>query len=121
MTRLLALVLALVLGASTAFAQIAPPTYIAAAYAFTNITTDATTVMLSYPVVLGSVCINTGASGETITIYNNTAGSGAKVATITLTASSGGCFNYNAYLSTGLTIVTAIAAGDLTIIWRPAT
>lgn len=121
MNRFLALCLALVLGLSSAFAQVAPPTYISAAYAFTNITTDATTTIFAGPVILGAVCINTGAASETITIYNNTAGSGAKVGTITLAATSGGCFNYNSYMPVGLTIVTAVAAGDITIVWRPAT
>lgn len=105
---------------SIASAQVNAPTYISAAYAYTNITTDTTTSILSGPGVLGGVCINAGASGETITIYDSLTGSGTKVGTITLAATSGGCFNYNAFLTTGLTIVTAVAAADLTIIWRPA-
>jgi hypothetical protein len=116
----LALALTLSLGlAFPAYPQISPPTWIGAAYNFLNITTDATTTVFSGPGVLGAVCVNTTASTETITIYNNTAGSGTKLGTITLGTSSGGCFAYNAYLSTGLTIVTAVAAGDLTVIWHP--
>jgi hypothetical protein len=116
----LALVVALSLGlAVPGLCQIAPNTWIAAAYNFTNITTDATTTVVSGPSVLGAICINTTASTETITIYNNTAASGTKVGTITLGTSSGGCYSYNAYLATGLTIVTAVAAGDITVIWHP--
>lgn len=119
MKRFLALIFLLGLGAIPAFAQINAPTYISAAYAFLNITTDATTTVYSGPAILGAICVNTTASGETITIYNNTSGSGTKVGVITLGTSSGGCYNYNSYLSTGITIVTAVAAGDLTVVWRP--
>ena len=101
-------------------AQVAPAQYIAAAYAYLNITTDTTTTVHSGNTVLGAICINTTAANETITIYDNTAASGTKVGIITLTTGSGGCFNYNAYLATGLTIVTATAAADLTVIWKPA-
>lgn len=116
----LALATILLLGlAFPAPAQISPPTWIGAAYNFLNITTDATTTVFSGPGVLGAICINTTAATETITIYNNTAASGTKVGTITLASASGGCFAYNTYLSLGLTIVTATAAGDLTVIWHP--
>lgn len=118
MRILLALTLLLGLGAS-ALAQISPPAWIAAAYAFLNITTDTTTTVFSGPGVLGAVCVNSTAATETITIYNNTSATGTKVGTITLGSSSGGCIQYNAYLNLGLTIVTATAAGDLTIMWHP--
>lgn len=114
--------LALLLGLFLSFptlAQISPPDWVAAAYNFLNITTDTTTTITANPVVLGAVCVNTTASTETITIYNNSAASGTKVATITLGTGTGGCFNYNSYLANGLTIVTAVAAGDLTIVWHP--
>ena len=119
--RVLALAITLLLGlVLPALPQVSPPTYISAAYNYLNITTDATTTISSGPAVLGEVCINTTAAGETITIYDNTSGSGTKVGTITLAAASGGCFNYNSYMKTGLTIVTAVAAADLTVVWRPA-
>lgn len=102
-----------------ALSQISPPLWIGAAYNFLNITTDATTTVFSGPGVLGAICINSTASTESITIYNSLSGSGAKVGTITLGSSSGGCIQYNAYLSLGLTIVTATAAGDLTVVWHP--
>lgn len=119
MRWLLALLTLIGLGLA-AQAQVNAPTYISAAYAFLNITTDTTTLVFSGQGILGAVCINSGASGETITIYNSLTGSGTKVGTITLATTSGGCFNYNAFLSTGLTVVTAVAAADLTIVWRPA-
>ena len=101
-------------------AQVAPAQYIAAAYAYLNITTDTTTTVHSGNTILGAICINTAAANETIAIYNNTAASGTLLGTITLSSTSGGCFNYNAYLNLGLTIVTGVAAADLTVIWKPA-
>lgn len=121
MRFLLALLTLVGLGfVAPAQAQISAPTYISAAYAYTNITTDTTTSILSAPGVLGAICINAGAASETITIYDSLSATGTKVGTITLSATSGGCFNYNAFMTTGLTIVTAVAAADITVIWRPA-
>lgn len=85
----------------------------------TNITTDATTTVKSGAGILGSVCVNTVASGETITIYDNTAASGTKIGTIT--SGSGqfpSCETFNAKFYTGLTVVTGTAAGDLTVLWK---
>lgn len=110
----------LLLGLSLpAAAQISPPTWIGAAYNYKHITADATTTVFSGPGVLGAICVNTTAATETITIYDNTAGSGTVVGIITLGSASGGCYAYNSYLATGLTIVTATAAGDLTVVWHP--
>lgn len=86
---------------------------------YTNITTDATTTIKSGPGVLGAVCINTVASGETATIYDNTAGSGTKVGTITsASGQSPSCIQLNAKFYTGLTVVTATAVGDITVMWK---
>lgn len=110
----------LLLGLSIpAQAQISPPQWIAAAYNYKHITTDTTTTVFSGAGVLGAICINTTASTETITIYDNTAGSGTVVGIITLGTATGGCFAYNAAMTTGLTLVTATAAGDLTVVWHP--
>lgn len=85
----------------------------------TNITTDATTTLKSGAGLLGSVCVNTVASGETIAIYDNTVGSGTKIGTITsASGQSPSCETFNASFYTGLTVVTATAAGDLTVTWK---
>jgi hypothetical protein len=87
-------------------------------YAYANITTDATTTLKSVPGYLHTVCVNTPAATGTITLYDNTAASGTKIATITSYASVPGCFTFDVAFWTGLTIVTATAAPDVTISFR---
>ena len=111
MMRALALVLGLLLAACPAAAQ-------QALYAYQNITTDATTTLKSGKGYLHTVCVNTPAATGTITIYDNTAGSGTKIGTITSFASVSGCFTYDVAFWTGLTVVTATAAPDVTVTFR---
>ena len=94
------------------------PLPVQASYNYTNITTDATTVVKASAGVLHSICVGTSAATETITVYDNTAGSGTKISTVTLYASTNPCLVYDVGFATGLTIVTATAAGDLTVSWR---
>lgn len=82
-------------------------------YEARNITTATTTVVSAGPCVLGTVTINTTAAG-TITIYDNTAASGTKIATIAASPVNGSTFIYNVKCRTGLTVVTA-AASDITV------
>jgi hypothetical protein len=89
-----------------------------AAWAYRNITTDATTTLKSGPGFLHTVCVNTPAATGTITIYDNTAASGTKIGTITSYASVPGCFAYDVAFWTGLTVVTATAAPDVTVSFR---
>src|ERR1700760_1954851 len=100
--RLLALVLALVLAVCPASAQ-------QAIFQYQNITADATTTVKSGKGYLHTICINTPAATGTVTIFDNTAGSGTKIGTITSFASVGGCFTYDVAFWTGLTIVTVTA------------
>lgn len=99
------------------FAQVpGPPAYTIQQFLYKNITTDATTLVKSGSGVLHSICINTTAATETITIYDALTAVAPKIATITLAAGDEGkCFVYDIVFSTGLTIVTAVAAGDLTV------
>lgn len=106
------LLLALLLLAGPALAQ-QPQSF-----QYTNITTDTTTAIKSSPGVLHSICVNTPAATGTVTVYDNTAGSGTKIATITSFASVSGCFIYDVAFWTGLTIVTATAAPDITVSYR---
>ena len=92
--------------------------YLLGANSYTNITTDATTVVKSGVGRLHTVCINTPAATETVQIYDNTAASGTKIGLVTEYASTTGCYTYDILFSTGLTIVTAVAAGDITVTWQ---
>ncbi len=85
---------------------------------YQNITTDATTTVKTGAGKLVAVCVNTPAATETITIYDSTAASGAKIGTITLYASTNPCFIYNVSFTVGLTLVTATAAGDITVAYE---
>lgn len=103
--------------ASALFAA-APATAQQQAYAYQNISTDTTTALKSGPGYLHTVCVNTPVATGTITIYDNTAASGTKIGTITSFTSLPGCFTYDVAFWTGLTIVTATAAPDITVAFR---
>lgn len=89
-------------------------------FQYQNITLAAptTTTVKSTPGLLHTVCVNTPAATGTITIYDNTAASGTKIGTITSFASTPKCFPYDVNFYTGLTIVTATAAQDITVSFR---
>jgi len=80
----------------------------------------ATTTVKGGSGILIGVSINTkGASSNTLTIYDNTAGSGTKIATIDTTVAAG-FYNYGGlYFRTGLTLVSATGTGaDYTVIYQ---
>ena len=84
----------------------------------TRISTNTTTTLKSSPGVLTGLLIGVGGSASTATIYDNTAGSGTVLATLTTTGT-----NYIGPLAvpfyTGLTVVTAgTGAADLAVHWR---
>lgn len=81
----------------------------------TNIASATTTVVKSGRGVLRRITINTTAAGA-VTIYDNTAASGTKIATLPSSAVVG-TYEYNVRFSTGLTVVTA-AASDITVVWE---
>lgn len=87
---------------------------------YKNITLAAptTTVIKASPGYLHAVCINTQANTGTITVYDNTAASGTKIATITSITGQGQCWIYDVAFWTGLTVVTATAAPDVTVSFR---
>ena len=86
-----------------------------AAYRYLNITGQATTVVKSGGGILHTICVNTPAATETITIYDNTEASGTKIGTATVFASTNPCLIYDVNFTTGLTLVTATASSDLTV------
>ena len=84
-------------------------------YKYKNITDQSTTTVKSGSGILHTICVNTPAASETITLYDNTAGSGDKIGTITVYASTNPCLTYDVNFTVGLTIVTATASSDLTV------
>jgi len=90
-------------------------------YLFSNILANGTFVLRSGGfALLHSIVINKPGSADwVITVYNNGAGSGAKVATITVGTIFVGQLEYNADCDGGLTIVTAgTTPGDITVMYR---
>jgi hypothetical protein len=85
---------------------------------YANINTTATTTLKTTPGVLHEICVNTPNATGTVQIYDSTAASGNKIGLITQYASTPRCFTYDVAFWTGLTIVTATAAGDLAVSFR---
>lgn len=85
-------------------------------WTYKNITTNETTAVKASSGFLHAITINTkGATGNTLTVYDNTAASGTAIATIDTTVTYGTLI-YDVAFSTGLTIVTATGtAADVTV------
>lgn len=89
-------------------------------YKYRNIAGAATTVVRSGKGRLVAIHCNKAIALGVITIYDNTAASGTKIATITNPAAlltSQYQFEYNCEFNTGLTIVTSLA-DDITVIYE---
>lgn len=86
---------------------------------FLNITTSTTSAVKSGAGVLHTVCVNSlGTVASTAVVYDNTAASGTKIATLNTLALLG-CQTYDVAFSTGLTIVsTGTIAPDITVSYR---
>jgi hypothetical protein len=86
---------------------------------FRNITTATTTVVKTGAGVLRGITINTkGTIASSVTIYDNTAGSGTKIATID-SLNLAGQFEYDIAFATGVTVVTTgTVAPDITVSYR---
>jgi hypothetical protein len=95
-----------------------PPQIVAFANKYQHITTDTTTVVKSGSGILRMVSIGTPAATETITLYDNTAASGTVIAVITVVAGAPIALPYDVVFNTGLTVVTATAAGDITVAYQ---
>lgn len=75
-----------------------------------------TTVVKSGAGILHSIVFNGPVATGAVTIYDNTAGSGTKIGTITVPASPQPVtLIYDVNFTVGLTIVTATAANDITV------
>jgi hypothetical protein len=87
---------------------------------YTNITTATTTTVKSGSGTLVRIVNNKKVASGVITIYDNTAGSGTKIGTITSPATlldNHQVYDFQVGFQTGLTIVTS-QAEDLTVVWR---
>lgn len=82
------------------------------AYEHKNISTATTTVVSSGPCLMHCITVNTTAAGA-ITVYDNTAASGTKIATMKSSIAEG-TYRFDVNCRVGLTIVTA-AASDITV------
>jgi microcompartment protein CcmK/EutM len=83
-------------------------------------TTNTTTTHKSGAGILHKIVVNTkGASANTATVYDNTAGSGTVIAVIDTVNINSQALEYDLAFATGLTIVTATGTpADLTIVYR---
>lgn len=87
-------------------------------YSFTNITTNATTTAKSGAGTLHAITVNNPGTTETLTIYDNTAGSGTKIGTVAV-GTNLTTLIFDLAFSTGLTIVSAgTTTGDWTATWK---
>lgn len=89
-------------------------------YNSTNITAAAptTTVVATGSGILHAIVLNKPLATSVITVYNNTAASGTVLATITVPASPQPVtLTYDIVFAIGLTITTATAASDITVVW----
>ena len=89
----------------------------ATAFAFSavNITTNTTTTVSARPCYLSHIVVNGGTMG-TITVWDNNATTGAKVATIS-SPLAGQHYVYDAAMVYGLKVVTADNT-NITVLWQ---
>ncbi|HEV3262148.1 MAG TPA: hypothetical protein VG013_35175 [Gemmataceae bacterium] len=86
-------------------------------YSYRHINRNATTTVESGAGILHAVTINGAGAGWTITVYDNTSGSGTVLATIRPVA--GSTLIYDLRFRTGCTLVTSGArAGDITVTYQ---
>lgn len=88
-------------------------------FSYSHISTSATTVIKASAGFIHAISVNTkGTVASTITVYDNTAGSGTVVGVID-SLNLSGAFVLDVSLLTGITIVTTgTVAPDLTVSWR---
>jgi hypothetical protein len=90
-------------------------------YSAANITTQTTTTVKSGAGLLRRIVFNKPLASGVVAVYDNTAGSGTLIATVTYPATllSGPNFlDYDCSVSTGITVVTSGATQDITVIYR---
>lgn len=85
-------------------------------WSYKNITTAATTDVKASPGILRGIVINKPGSSDTLTVYDNTAASGTKIASITVNSSTT-FYPFHATCQVGLTVVSGGTPGDYTVIY----
>lgn len=92
--------------------QVFPPVW-----AYSNLLANATTTIKTGSGVLHGITINdVGAGGNTLTVYDNTAGSGTVIATIDTVELNGRYLPFDVRFGTGLTVVMATGtAANITV------
>lgn len=85
-------------------------------YTYAHISTDATTLVKSGAGILHNICVNTVGAASTITVDDALTATTPTMAVIS--GATLGCYRYDVAFLTGLTIVTAVAAPDLTVSYR---
>lgn len=98
---------------------------------YQNLTGNGTTVVKATSGLLRAILINNNTTGGTATLYDNTAASGTKIATLQLATPSGGLLSTTGYpgpitltsldvrFNTGLTVVTAgSSSNNITVLYR---
>lgn len=100
-----------------AAAQPSAPSVSIAGSRFTNITTKTDTAICAKACTLGTIVINKVGTADTLLVYNNTACSGALIASITVQAAVPE-YAYNIRASVGLCVTSGGGtAGDYTVTW----
>lgn len=89
---------------------------------YRNITAQSTVTVKAGTGVLRSIVVNKATANGTITIWDNTAASGTKIATITFPAATNNLvqltLDYYCKFTTGLTIVMGTADSDITVVFE---
>lgn len=90
-------------------------------YSFANITTQTTTVVKTGAGLLKRIVFGKSLASGVVAIYDNTAGSGTLISTITFPAvllSDVNYYDFECAVATGITVVTSGATQDITVIYR---
>lgn len=83
-----------------------------------NISSAGTNILKRGPGTLHSLIVNNnGSVGSSITIYDNTAGSGTVIAIVDTNKASVSTLSYNLDFYVGLTVVTVNGFGNVTVVW----
>lgn len=82
---------------------------------FLNIADTASTLVKSGAGYLHAIIVNNSPAGS-LTVYDNTAGSGTKIATLKASITEG-TYTFNCQFDNGLYVIPA-AVGDYTIVYR---
>lgn len=88
-------------------------------YSYITLATPTTTTICSKPCILSSITVNKAAVNGVITVYDGN----TVIAIITSPAAilnDSFTLNYEIYLKSGLKIVTATAAQNITVAYRPS-